>query len=307
MDIGVLTVKGPDYHPNQRLKAAARDKGLSLCLIDPRRISPAIEDGQLSIRGFDNNAMPGVILPRQGSQISNSSLVVLAHLQAMNIPLVNNVQSILAARNKFLTLGILSAAGIKVPTSAFVNSNEEFLSTIDSMGGYPVVCKKTIGRKGREVFLVEGKTQALNIIEKHLLPAEGLLLQQFIPPQGRRDFRVMVIGGKVAAAMEMISPKGDFRSNFSISGKSNRVHLSPEAERMAIKSALAVGLDIAGVDLMISDKSGLVAVETNYAPGFRGLEAATGTDIAAMIIEYATLLKDKQRQDFPGKQCASGT
>jgi ribosomal protein S6--L-glutamate ligase len=150
-----------------------------------------------------------------------------------------------------------------------------------------VVCKQTIGRKGREVYLLKEETQALEILEKHLLPAKGLLLQQFIPPAKRRDFRVLVIGGKVAAAMEMIAANGDFRSNFSLSGKSRSVHLSMEAESMAIKCAQAVGLEIAGIDLMLSDGNGLLAIEANYTPGFRGLEAATGMDVAAMIIEYA--------------------
>lgn len=287
MDIGVLTARDEEYHPNRRLKEAAVAKGLTLALIDPRRVSPVIASGALGMKGGKNNGMPGVILPRQGSQISESSLVVLSHLHAMGIPFVNGPESILAARNKFLTMQILAAKGIKVPDSAFVNSVAGFFGAADQLGGYPLVCKKTIGRKGRGVFLVNGKEQAAELMEKHLVPSEGLMLQRFIPPGGRRDLRVLVIGGRVAGAMEIFPPEDDFRANFSISGESMPVELPGKAEKMAIQSALAMGLEIAGVDLIDAGESGYFVIEANYAPGFRGLEAATNIDIAGKIIDHA--------------------
>ncbi len=287
MDIGVLTARDKDYHPNRRLKEAAIAKGLTLALIDPRRVSPVIASGALGMKVGKNNGMPEVILPRQGAQITESSMVVLSHLHAMGIPLVNDPASILAARNKFLTMQILAADGIKVPDSAFVNSVAGFFEAVGQLGGYPLVCKKTIGRKGRGVFLVKGKEQAADLMEKQLVSSEGLMLQRFIPPGGRRDLRVFVIGGKVAGAMEIFAPEGDFRANFSISGKSMPVDLPGKAAKTAIQSALAMGLEIAGVDLIGDAENGYFVIEANYAPGFRGLEAATGIDIAAKIIDHA--------------------
>ena len=287
MDIGVLTARDEDYHPNRRLKEAAVARGLALTLIDPRGVSPMIESGVLGMKGGKNNGMPGVILPRQGAQITESSMVVLSHLHAMGIPFVNGPASILAARNKFLTMQILAAERITVPDSAFVNSASGFFGAVDRLGGYPVVCKKTTGRKGRGVFLVKGKEQAADLMEKHLVPSEGLMLQRFIPPGGRRDLRVFVIGGRIAGAMEIFALEGDFRANFSISGKSMPVDLPGKAEKAAIQSALAMGLEIAGVDLIGNGENEYFVIETNSAPGFRGLEAATGIDIAVKIIDHA--------------------
>ncbi len=287
MDIGVLTAREADYHPNRRLKEAALAKGLSLALIDPRRVSPVIEAGRSGMKGMEDGLLPGVILPRQGAQISESSMVVLSHLQAMGIPVVNGPAAIFAARNKFLTLQILAASGIKVPDSAFVNSAAGFFGAADTLGGFPLVCKKAIGRKGRGVFLVKEKIQAEDFLEKHLVPAEGLMLQRFIPPAERRDLRILVVGGRVVGAMEMVAPEGEFRANFSISGNGRRVDLPGAAEETAVKSALAMGLEIAGVDVIDAGESGYFVIEANYAPGFRGLEAATGIDIAAEIIDHS--------------------
>ncbi|MBR9982748.1 MAG: RimK family alpha-L-glutamate ligase [Desulfatitalea sp.] len=300
MDIGVLTVKDENYHPNRRLQEAASAKGLSLALIDPRKIAAGIDKGRLRIGGLAGDKLPGVILPRQGAQISNASIVVLSHFQAAGIPIVNALASVLTARNKFATLQVLAANGVRVPDSIFVNSGEAFWGAVDTLGGYPLVCKKTAGRKGREVFLAENPASAQAIVKTHLSNGEGLILQQFIPPgNGRRDFRVMVIGGTVAAAMEMTVPEGDFRSNFGISGSSRPVALSATAKEMAIRCARATGLGIAGVDLIETGTNGIFAIEANYAPGFKGLEMATGLDIAAMIIDFTATFLGKNKS-MPG-------
>jgi glutathione synthase/RimK-type ligase-like ATP-grasp enzyme len=102
--------------------AAAFEKGVSIELIDPRQVTPSIVGGRLSLTGIDINPASGVILPRQGSQISSSSIVILSHLQAMGFCLINNIESILTSRNKFLTLQRLAAAGINIPASIFINS-----------------------------------------------------------------------------------------------------------------------------------------------------------------------------------------
>nr|WP_281432348.1 RimK family alpha-L-glutamate ligase [Desulfatitalea alkaliphila] len=299
MDIGVLTVKDEGYHPNRRLKEAAMARGFSLALIDPRKVTAGIDKGRLRIGGLPGGQLPGVILPRQGSQISNASIVVLAHLQVAGIPMVNALASVLTAKNKFATLQVLAANGVRVPDSIFVNSDEAFFRAVETLGGYPMVCKKTSGRKGREVFLAENPISAQEIINAHLdSGGDGLILQRFIPPgNGRRDFRVMVIGGTVAAAMQMTVPEGDFRSNFGLSGSSRPAVLAEAAKETAIQCARATGLGIAGVDLIETDTNGIFAIEANYAPGFKGLEMATGLDIATMIIDFAAtfLSRNKSR------------
>ena len=285
MDIGILTVKGPDYHPNRRLLEAGASKGLSVGLIDPRRISPLILNGRPGSAWHESTVLPTVALTRQGAQITESSLVVLAHLESMGMVLINSRPSVLAAKNKFTSLGLLAKNGIPIPDTVFVNTEEAFFRGIETLGGYPVVCKKTSGRKGRGVFMAETPAEADDMIERHLLPGEGLLIQRFIAPAGRRDFRVLVIDGTVTAAMEMSIPDDDFRSNYAITGKSRGVFPDESVSRMAVQCARGLGLDIAGVDIIDSPEKGRFVIEANSAPGFRGLEEATGLDIAAMIID----------------------
>lgn len=287
MQIGVITVQGADYHPNRRLIEAAREKGCSLGLINPYKAGPFIKNGTAGISGMEKTGLPDVILPRQGAQIGESSIGVLRHFAAMGIELLNSVSAITVARNKFLTLQELSKHGIRAPDAVFANSAGVFYKGVERLGGYPVVAKKPSGRQGAEVFLLQGPAEADLAVSTHLEPGVGLIIQRFIPPENRRDLRVLVIGGKVFAAMELEPNTGDFRSNFHVSGESRVADISPEIEKTAVKSAQAVGLDIAGVDVIIDTDGVPWVIEVNYSPGFRGLEQATGKDIAGAIIDFA--------------------
>ena len=287
MDIGILTVKGPDYHSNSRLLEAGASKGLLVGLVDPRRISPSLLNGHTGNAWQESAGLPGIALTRQGAQITESSLVVMAHLESMGVILINNRKSVLAAKNKFTALGLLAENGIPVPDTVFVNTEDAFFRGIETLGGYPVVCKMTVGRKGRGVFMAGNRAEAEDIVERCLLPAGGLLLQRFFAPAGRRDLRVLVIDGTVKGAMEMSAPEGDFRSNYAITGKSRAVFPDEGVSRMAVQCARGLGMDIAGVDILDSPGKGRFVIEANSAPGFRGLEEATGLDIAAMIIDCA--------------------
>ncbi|MFO7839176.1 MAG: RimK family alpha-L-glutamate ligase [Desulfosalsimonadaceae bacterium] len=288
MDIGVVTVRGDDYYPNLRLLEAAGEKGLSLGLVNPYRVAPWVMEAGAGMAGMEDSGPPRVILPRQGAQIGDSSMSILRHFAAMGIPLVNSVSAIAAARNKFLSMQVLLQQGIRVPDGVFVNSARMLYRGIELLGGFPVVAKKPSGRQGDGVVLLSKARDAERTLSMNLPePGLGLLLQRFIAPEGRRDLRVLVMGGNVFAAMELEPPPGDFRSNFHVSGQSRAVVLSAGLEKIAVDSARAVGLDIAGVDVIVDAAGAPWVIEVNYSPGFRGLEAATGKDVAAAIVDFA--------------------
>ena len=287
MDIGIITVKGCTYHPNQRLREAAQNRGLILKCLNPYDLRPGIHAGRLTLQIGEHRKLPRVILPRQGAQIGSSSLTILTQFQELGIPLLNEPGPIRIAGNKFWTLQVLAAAGIQVPDTRFAHSPPAFWNGIDDLGGYPLVGKSLSSRQGQGVELLSDPLEAQRFLETHLNVDQGLLLQRFIPPQGRRDFRALVIDGRVAGAMELQAFAGDFRSNFHVSGWSQEAHLNEELVRMALAGVRAVGLSIAGVDLVLDEEQGPLVLEVNSTPGFKGLEAATGLDIADTIIGHA--------------------
>ena len=286
MNIGIITAEGYDYPPTKRLKEAAAEKGHRIIVVDPIYVWPVLVNGSPDLEGELDISMLDVVLPRQGATVNDSSLKLVPHLHRMGVPLVNKLDAIRLAKDQFLTLQALSAVQLPIPDTGFINSIEGFHLVLDRLGGYPVVLKQASGRVGEGVFLVKTEHQARLILHNNLATGKGMLVQRFIPPENRLNIRVLVIGGKVAGAMKLKPKPGDFRSNFHLTQKSWPVELLPEWAEIALKAAGALGLEIAGVDLIVDAEGKVCVIEVNYSPGFSGLEAATGLDIAGRIIDY---------------------
>jgi ribosomal protein S6--L-glutamate ligase len=77
----------------------------------------------------------------------------------------------------------------------------------------------------------------------------------------------------------------DFRSNLHQGGCGEAIKLSTEERKMAIKAAKTVGLKIAGVDLIRTQKQSYV-IEINSSPGLEGIEAVSQVNVAGEIINY---------------------
>ena len=286
LNIGIITVRDHDYHPNRRLGEAASEQGHRVSLVHPYRVWPALENGDLYLIGQPKMEALDVVLPRQGATVGESCLTLIRHFSLMGIPVVNNLTSISVAKNQFLTLLALAEAQIPFPDTLFVNSAEGLDLAISRLGDYPVVAKQVSGRQGEGVMLVKTHHDLQSIISGQLDSRKGLLLQRFIPTERRQDIRVLVLGGKVVGAMELRPKEGEFRANFHISGESRAIDLPTELERNALQAANAVDLEIAGVDLILDHDAAVYVIEVNYSPGFRGLESATGLDIAGKIVNY---------------------
>ena len=286
MHVGIITVRDRTYHPTRRLIEAAGDRGHRVSLIHPYHSWPVIVGGTPGIRG-DARDRPDVILPRQGAQIGGSCLVLIGHFESMGIPLVNGPGAIRLASNQFLTLQSLAAAGIPVPDTVFINAVEGARHTGTCPGEFPVVVKEINGRQGAGVRLVKNESELNQVVAARLDRTRGLLLQTYIPTEGRRDIRVLVIGGQIAGAMRLLPPADEFRANYHLGATGKAWTPTDTAAEMALAAARALGLDIAGVDLVIDAAARSQVLEVNYAPGFRGLEKATGLDVAGQIINYA--------------------
>jgi len=287
MNIGIVTVRDETYHPTRRLTEAAGSRGHRVMLIHPYRRWPVIAGGTPMIAGNKFGERPDVVLPRQGAQIGRSCMVLLSHLRLMGIPLVNGPEAIRLASNQFLTLQALAAAGIPVPDTLYINAAGGRHRAGDHLGDFPVVVKEISGRQGSGVSLAKSDAELNRVVRTRLQETRGLLLQKFIPTAGRRDIRALVIGGRVAGAMLLRPPAGDFRANFHLGANAAVRTLTDLETGFAVAAARAVGLDIAGVDLIVDAQGRIYVIEVNYAPGFKGLEQATGIDIAGLMVDYA--------------------
>jgi len=297
LNIGVMTVNGRDFHPNGRLREEAEKTGHSLTLINPYGMGcmvggsgAGIYFGQDGDRfGLQNRepALPDLVMPRQGSPMGEYGFVLLNQFAALGVPLVNSIQGVAIARNQYLTLQALAGSGLPVPDTCFAVSRENVIWAVARLGGYPVVAKQVDGMGGDGVVKLHDRDETDMLLDRHFNPRKGLLVQAFIPNRGRRDIRLLVIGGRVAGAVTLTPRPGQFKSNVHQQGQAEAFTPDEVLNRLAVRAARACALEIAGVDMMVDAKEKAVINEVNYSPGFRGMEAATGLNIAGEILGYA--------------------
>ncbi|MFH2091573.1 MAG: RimK family alpha-L-glutamate ligase [Pseudomonadota bacterium] len=296
MNIGILTINDFNFHPNLRFAQAAKERGHEIILINPYKMLSTLNNDEFGFSVSKMVKIPDIILPRQGSPMGDYGLCLMRQFEQMGIALVNGLEGVTIARNQYITLQALAASRIPVPSSCFITEKINFSEAIDFLGGYPVVVKQVDGMGGEGVIKVDRLEQAFPFLDRQLKEKKGIIVQTFIPPEGRMDIRLLVVGKKVVGTMKLEPGKHDFRANIHQNGQAEAIEPSPLWIDLAVNAATACCLEIAGVD-MIVEKNGLPKIlEVNYSPGFKGLEAATGLDIAGKIIEYVDLKLNKKKQ-----------
>ncbi len=298
MKIGLLTINDFGFHPNKRLKQAAREHGHKIILINPYKMVSTIIDHVVDFRVDGLIEKPDIILPRQGSPMGEYGLALLRQFSQLGIPLINGLKGVTIARSQYITLQTLTSGGLPVPASAFITEKSQFPAAVDALGGYPVVVKQVDGMGGDGVIKADRFKDAAPFLDTHLKALKGVVVQTFIPPEGRMDLRLLVIGSRVAGAMALEPFHKDFRANIHQRGQAKAITPRDRWCELAVESAKACCLDIAGVDMIVEPDGLPKVIEVNYSPGFRGLEEATGLDIAQQIVEYVGLYDKKRKQNL---------
>lgn len=179
----------------------------------------------------------------------------------------------------------LAAHGLPIPYTLLAKFPLD-LEVIEKHFEYPVIVKKASGSQGKGIMKIDCHDQLEDIVDM-LDTKDPLIFQEFIEHSKGRDLRVFVAGGKVISAMMRIASKG-FKANVHQGGTVKSVKINPMVEWLVLEVVRLIGLDIAGVDLLI-DKSTYKVCEVNSSPGFEGLERATGINVAAQIMDYVKL------------------
>jgi ribosomal protein S6--L-glutamate ligase len=202
---------------------------------------------------------------------------------------LNNHGPIARAKNKLGCLQLLASKGIPVPDTLMSRYPRDLDKLMKRVGGPPLVMKLLRGTQGTGVIFAESRASVESMLETIWSLGEDILLQRFIAESRGKDLRVLVVDGRVRGSMRRVGAAGEFRSNIHRGGKGERVKIGKEYEKVAVAAARAVGLQVAGVDMLETSKGPLV-LEVNASPGFEGLEGATGENVAKEIVKAAARL-----------------
>ncbi|MGY2133551.1 30S ribosomal protein S6--L-glutamate ligase [Hymenobacter sp. HD11105] len=296
MKLAILS-REPKLYSTKRLVEAATQRGYQVEVVDHlhcnlvlEKGSPGIIYGGKKLTDFD------AIIPRIGASVTFYGTAVVRQFEMMKVRTAIDSQAIVRSRDKLRSMQILARAGVGMPKTAFTNYSDEVPEMIKQVGGAPVIIKLLEGTQGLGVVLAETEKAAQSVIEAfHNLKAR-IIVQEFIAESKGADLRAFVVNGEVVGAMKRQGKEGEFRSNLHRGGSGKLVKLSRAEKAAALLAAKALGLGIAGVD-MLQSKRGPLVLEVNSSPGLEGIEKATGLDIAGKIIEYTAELAHSKRKD----------
>jgi ribosomal protein S6--L-glutamate ligase len=286
MRIAVLS-RNPHLYSTKRLIEAIREAGHESLVVDHSICDLIIEqEGPSIIYKGEKLVDVDAIIPRIGASVTFYGTAVVRQFELMGAFSAVESQAIVRSRDKLRSLQILSKAGLGMPKTAFTNfSKGGEKALIERVGGAPLIIKLLEGTQGLGVVLAETKKAGQSVIEAfHGLKAR-IIVQEFIKEAKGADIRAFVVNGKVVGAMKRQGAEGEFRSNLHRGGKATVIKLSKAEKTAALGAAKALGLDIAGVDLLQSDRGPLI-LEVNSSPGLEGIEKATGVNIAGEIIKF---------------------
>lgn len=278
--------KEPSYE-TLKLIETAKQAGIELELHDPRQIEIIVtQDDRKSVLLDDKiTKLPDFIFPRMGATTSYFALAVIRHLERLGVYSVNSSEAIEKVKDKLFQMQIL-AEKFPVPKTIMVKFpvNAEI---VEKKLGFPVIIKTLSGSQGSGVILSHDAQsfEDLGNLIQITNPNAEIILQEFISSSKGRDLRVFVIGNRVVGCMERYATDDSFKANFSRGGGVRAFEVTPEIEQLALSVTGELGLEISGVDLLFG-KDGYMICEVNSSPGFKGMEQATGKDVAQELIDY---------------------
>jgi ribosomal protein S6--L-glutamate ligase len=294
MHIVVLS-RSSSLYSTTRLVEAVVEAGHKVTVLDHLKCDIVSEEDNPCIyyRGAKVTGVDAII-PRIGSSVTFYGSAVVRQFEMMNVFTAVESQALVRSRDKLRSQQILARAGVGIPKTVFTNYSKEVGQIIDTVGGPPLIIKLLEGTQGLGVVLAPTRKAAESIIQAFHSMKARIIVQEFIQEAGGEDIRAFVVNNKVIGAMKRQGQEGEFRSNLHRGGSSRVIKLSKEQRQAALISSHAMGLSVAGVDLLQSSRGSLV-LEVNSSPGLEGIEKATEKDIAGKIVNFVVNKVEKKR------------
>lgn len=295
MNIAVLSTNKNIYSTN-RLVEAGEARGHNMIVLNHTKCYVVMEPGKPEIyykdRPVDNI---DAVIPRIGASVTFYGSSIIRQFEMRKTFSTLSSLGLVRSRDKLRATQILARHGLGFPKTAFAKYPSDVDYLIKQVGGAPLIVKLLEGTQGLGVVLAETRKAAKSVIEAFYGLSANIIVQEFIAEANGCDIRALVVDNKVVAAYKRVGKEGDFRSNLHRGGSGEKIRLSKAEKEAAVKAAQALGLKIAGVDMLQSNRGPLI-LEVNSSPGLEGVEKYTGVNVAEKIITYIEKNIDKPQK-----------
>lgn len=283
MNLAVLAAR-PGWHTAQLERAAAeRAHQMTILpyegLVARMGAVPGLRSRTTELDGVD--LVLARIIPSGSLEQIIFRVDALHRLEDRGMRVVNSPRTIERTVDKFWTSALLEQCGIPTPETVVCESPEEAFAGFRALGD--VIVKPLFGSMGLGMVRVSNEEMAFRVFRTIEQIRGVYYLQRAIDHDGA-DVRAFVIGGRVVGAIERRSQ--GWRTNLARGGSAQSISLADEWCSLAVRAAAAVGAEYAGVDLLSARDGTIYVLEVNGIPGWKGLQQATGLDIAGRLIDY---------------------
>ena len=280
-----LLASNIELYSNRRILEAGEERGHEMEFLDIKQCYMKLDakNPEIHYRGGRALSDLDAVITRIRPSVTFYGCALARQFESMSILTANSSDAIIKSRDKLFSLQLMLKSGINIPTTGFANSPMDTNDLIEMVGGAPLIVKLLEGTQGRGVVLAETDKAAESVINAFKSLRANLLVQEFIREADGKDLRCFVIDGKVVASIQRTAAPGEFRANIHQGGSATAIRITAQERKLATLAAKTLGLTIAGVDI-IRSRNGPLLLEVNSSPGLEGIEAATGKDIAGMMI-----------------------
>lgn len=285
MNIIILS-RSRELYSTQALVKAGRRRGHQVKVLDHMRVDISVGEKQDKLF-YHRQYVRGVhgIIPRIGASATNYGALVIRHFIQQGVFSPLHPEALMRARNKFSCLQVLSHHQIPIPRTIISASGLSGKEIFNILGSPPYIIKLLESTHGNGVMKVNSVPNAAALLGQFIQANKRIIIQEYIKESGGEDIRVFIVGDQIVAAMRRVPAPGEFRSNLHRGGVGFKVRLSEEEKRVSLQAAQVMGLSIAGVDLLRSNR-GPKILEVNASPGLEGIETITREDVSGKIFEF---------------------
>lgn len=284
LKIGIMA-SNPGLYSNQRILEAGEERGHEMVFLNIHETYMKLDSVKPEAHYGGGKHLDDLdaIITRIRPGLTLYGCALARQFESIGVYTLNSSTAIAQSRNKLLLLQLMLKHGINIPRTAAANSLMDTNDLLEMVGGAPLIVKLLEGGGRRGAVLAETRKAAEGVINSFKELKANLLVQEFIKEAGGKDMRCFVIDGKLAAAIQREAAPGEFRANLQQGGRATVAKITAKEKALAIKAARTLGLRVAGVDIIRSDRGPLL-LSVNPVPGLEGVEAVSGKDIAGMMI-----------------------
>ncbi|HUA70514.1 MAG TPA: RimK family alpha-L-glutamate ligase [Solirubrobacteraceae bacterium] len=284
--VAVLGASG-SWH-SRGLISALEARGHESLAIPARRLRSIVDSGGVArvigpdgavLDSFDLLIVRG--LPRGSLEQVIFRMDALHVLAEQGVRCVNSPRAIERTIDKSWAGAVLSLAGVPTPPTVVCERYDDAMQAFDELGG-DVVVKPLFGAMGSGIVRVEDRDVAHRVFRALELERTVYYVQRTVAPAGRRDLRVLVVGGEIAGAMERTTDS--WRANIARGARPRPVTLGEDEQGLAVAAAAAVEADVAGIDLLIRPDGDAVVIEVNGIPGWQALQSVCSDDLTERVV-----------------------